>query len=93
MCNSAALVEALDEALILLADARDALAADPADLSYLADAGYRSRTRLDARSGAHRTPSPPSRFPRPVLRLKPGAYGWVSTLKQAESLGGRIEVY
>lgn len=39
MCetNSAALVEALDEALILLADARDALAADPADLSYLAD--------------------------------------------------------
>ena len=44
--NSAALVDVLDEALILLADARDNLAADPADISYLADAGYRARTRL-----------------------------------------------
>lgn len=96
MCetNSAALVDALDEALILLADARDALAADPADFSYLADAGYRSRTRLDARSGAHKNSVSPVKISsRPVLRLKPGAYGWVSTLKQAESLGGRIEVY
>src|SRR5699024_1660544 len=46
MCetNAAALVDALDEALILLADARDNLAADPADISHLADAGYRART-------------------------------------------------
>lgn len=96
MCetNAAALVDALDEALILLADARDNLAADPADISHLADAGYRARTRLDARSSAHmNSVSPVKISSRPVLRLQPGAYGWVSTLKQAESLGGRIEVF
>lgn len=96
MCetNSDALVEALDEALKLLTEARDALAADPADISHLADAGYRARTRLDARSGAHKNSVSPVKISsRPVLRLKPGAYGWVSTLKQAESLGGRIEVF
>ena len=30
---------------------------------------------------------------RPVMRLHPGAPGWVQQLKQIESLGGRVEVF
>ncbi|MDY3127129.1 MAG: prephenate dehydrogenase [Corynebacterium sp.] len=96
MCetNAAALVDALDEALDILTQARDALAGNPPDISTLADSGYRARTRLEARSGAHKDSVSPVRISsRPVLRLQPGAYGWVSTLKQTESIGGRIEIF
>ncbi|MBZ8177476.1 prephenate dehydrogenase [Corynebacterium sp. 3HC-13] len=100
MCetNSEALVKALDEAIELLAEARTGLTAKRPSIAELADAGYRSRIRYEARSGlgaaqqdAHVATTSVSG--RPVLRLLPGAPGWVKQLIHAESLGARIEVF
>ncbi|AGF71294.1 prephenate dehydrogenase [Corynebacterium halotolerans] len=96
MCetNAPALLTALDEALELLQDARASLASETSDLSELVDAGYRSRVRFDAREGNRsESVSPVKISSRPVLRLHPGGEGWVNQLIQAESLGGRIEVF
>ncbi len=96
MCetNAPAVVKALDEILVLLHDARDALAADHPDITDLAEAGFSARTRLEARTGARKeSVSPVKISSRPVLRLHPGTHGWVSQLRQAESMGGRIEVF
>ncbi|AZA10242.1 prephenate dehydrogenase [Corynebacterium pseudopelargi] len=96
MCetNSEALLTALDEAMVLLADARAHLAETNPNLEELIDAGYRSRIRYEARSGQ---PSADSVSPlqissRPVFRLHPGAPGWLNQLKQAENIGARVEV-
>ncbi|AKK02111.1 prephenate dehydrogenase [Corynebacterium epidermidicanis] len=91
MCetNRDALLVALDEARKLLDDARAHLSSPEKSLSELIDAGYRSRIRYEARSGT----SPLGISARPVLRLHPGAAGWLSTLEQAEGLGARIEVF
>lgn len=96
MCetNAPALVDALNEALELLEDARDSLAAPQPSIEELADAGYRARTRIDARSGARKESVSPIKISsRPVLRLHPGAPNWVGQLRQSESLGGRIEIF
>ncbi len=96
MCetNSAAVVKALDEFLNYVAAARDALASDNPTIADLAEAGYAARTRLEARTGARKeSVSPVKISSRPVLRLSPGSHGWVSQLRQAESMGGRIEVF
>ncbi|KAA8719744.1 prephenate dehydrogenase [Corynebacterium spheniscorum] len=98
MCetNAEALREALDEAINLLTDARTNLDAPNANLEELVDAGYRSRIRFEARSGARgRTDSvsPAPVSTRPVLRVRPGAPGWIGQLIQAENLGARIEVF
>lgn len=98
MCetNSEALLVALDETIALLTDARAHLTETPPNIEELADNGYRSRIRYEARSGQGRqgdsvSPSPISG--RPVLRLNPGGPDWVRMLEQAESLGARIEVF
>ncbi|WP_165242846.1 prephenate dehydrogenase [Corynebacterium lizhenjunii] len=96
MCetNAPAVVKALDEILVLLHAARDSLAAPEPSIAELASAGYSARTRLEARSGARaESVSPVKISSRPVLRLSPGGHGWVSQLRQAESMGGRIEVF
>jgi len=96
MCetNAPALVEALDEALDLLRDAREKLDSPEPSIAELADAGYRARTRIDARSGARKeSVSPVKISSRPVLRLHPGGPNWVAQLRQSESLGGRIEIF
>ena len=97
MCenNAPALVKALDEFMSQLVAARASLAAPTPSIAELADAGYAARTRLEARSGAARreSVSPIKISPRPVLRLRPGDRGWVSQLRQAESMGGRIEIF
>lgn len=92
MCetNNEALADALDEALKLLKDARAHLESPTPNLQELADAGYRSRIRYEARAGLN---SPLPGPQRPVLRLHPGAPGWLSQLNQAESLGARIDVF
>lgn len=89
MCenNRTALLVALDEAITLLGDARAHLASPENDLGMLIDSGYRSRIRYEARSGASGVSG------RPVLRLHPGADGWLSQLEQAENLGARIDVF
>lgn len=97
MCetNSEALLTALDEALVLLNDARAHLAEKRPSLEELVDTGYRSRIRFEARSGANAPESAgPTRIShRPVFRLQPGARDWISQLIQAEGLGARIEVF
>ncbi len=96
MCetNAPALLTALEETLELLQGARDSLAAEVPDLSELVDSGHRSRVRFEARQGNRsESVSPVKISSRPVLRLHPGAPGWASQLIQAESLGGRIEVF
>lgn len=96
MCetNAPALVQALDEALELLQDARESLASEKPSIAALADAGFRARTRIEARSGARKeSVSPVKISSRPVLRMHPGAPNWVAQLRQTESLGGRIEIF
>lgn len=96
MCetNSEAVVKALDEFTELLSQARAALTAEEPSIAQLADAGFAARTRLEARSGARKeSVSPVKISSRPVLRLSPGGHGWVGQLRQAESMGGRIEVF
>lgn len=96
MCetNHAALLEALDEALSLLNDARAHLSEPKPSLEELVDNGYRSRIRFEARSGlnAAQSVSPTPVSNRPVFRLHPGVNGWINQLIQAESVGARIEV-
>lgn len=96
MCetNAPALLVALDEAIEMLHQAREGLTGDNPEIAELADAGFRARTRLEARSGARKESVSPIKISsRPVLRLHPGGPGWVSQLKQSESLGGRIEIF
>lgn len=97
MCetNSEALLVALDEAIALLTDTRAHLTETPPSIEELADNGYRSRIRYEARSGHSRSESvsPAPISGRPVLRLNPGGPDWVRMLEQAESLGARIEVF
>jgi len=104
MCetNHAALLDALDETLTLLQDARANLDADKPSVGELVDAGYRSRIRYEARSNSrsgstsgdsvHNGPGS-DMSARPVIRFHPGADNWVSQLIQAENVGARIEVF
>lgn len=96
MCesNAPALVDALDDFIVHLNDARAALASDEPDISELAEAGHRARRRLEARTGARKESVSPIKISsRPVLRLHPGGPNWVRQLRQTEDIGGRIEIY
>lgn len=98
MCESNAgpLVKALDEALAILHEAREGLTAEQPNIEQLADNGYRSRIRYEARSGQRRAKesvSPTITSFRPVLRLHPGTPNWEKQLIHAETLGARIEVF
>ena len=96
MCesNAPALVGALDDFIEQLQEARTALDQENPDISELAQAGHRTRLRLEARSGARKeSVSPVKISSRPVLRLHLGSPNWVRQLAQTEDLGGRIEIY
>ena len=84
MCtgNAMEVVRAIEEIQAMLAEAHTTLTATPPTIGNLAHAGYRSRRRYEARTGQ-----------RPVLRVRPGAPGWISQLEQAEHLGARIEIF
>lgn len=92
--NAPAVVKSLDEMIAMLQDARARLDSPEPNIASLADAGFAARTRLEARSAGNRdSVSPVKISSRPVLRLSPGTRGWVSQLRQAESMGGRIDVF
>jgi len=96
MCetNAGSLVPVLDEFIELLQDARTSLADDPASLKNLSESGHNAHTRMSARKGARRESVSPVRISsRPVMRVHPGAPGWVAQLEQIESLGGRVDVF
>lgn len=96
MCetNAAPLVEVLDDYIALLHDARASLADAPPSIEALAEAGHTAHERMLARSGARReSVSPVAVSSRPVMRVHPGAAGWVAQLEQVEAIGGRVEVF
>ncbi|OEX92225.1 prephenate dehydrogenase [Corynebacterium sp. BCW_4722] len=96
MCetNAESLVPVLDEYIELLQSARDSLNAPQPSMQALAEAGHRAHTRMAARKGARReSVSPVKISSRPVMRVHPGAPGWVRQLEQIESLGGRVDVF
>ncbi|MCL0245507.1 prephenate dehydrogenase [Corynebacterium sp. CCM 8835] len=95
MCetNNEALLDALDETLALLNDARANLTDKRPSIEELVDSGYRSRIRYEARSGMHTDNGGLLASPRPVIRFQPGTPGWINQLAHAEMLGARIEVY
>lgn len=94
MCenNSAAVLEALDEALRLLGSAREELAVS-GTVAKLAEAGHTSRQRYEARSGTREAVGGGTLSHRPIIRIRPGDRGWVAQLEHAEHLGARIEIY
>ncbi|MEL4153733.1 prephenate dehydrogenase [Corynebacterium bovis] len=91
MCenNREALAGVLDEAIQLLTAAREDIASPDRDIRVLAEAGHSSRLRFEARAG--RTPGEPSN--RPIIRVRPGAPGWLDQLRYAESIGAQIGVF
>lgn len=96
MCetNAESLVPVLDEYIELLQSARESLASTPPSMQALAESGHRAHQRMAARKGARReSVSPVEISSRPVMRVHPGAPGWVRQLEQIESLGGRVEVF
>lgn len=96
MCetNAESLVPVLDEYIALLSEARSSLSGEPPSMQQLAESGHRAHTRMAARKGARReSVSPVKISSRPVMRVHPGAPGWVEQLEQIESLGGRVEVF
>ncbi len=96
MCetNAESLVPVLDEYIDLLVAARASLSGDVPSMKELAESGNRAHTRMAARKGARReSVSPVKISSRPVMRVHPGAPGWVRQLEQIESLGGRVEVF
>lgn len=91
MCenNRDALVTALDESIALLQEARVDLASENADLKSLAEDGFAARGRFEARAG--RTTG--DLTSRPVVRVQPGAKGWLDQLRSAEYIGAQISVF
>ncbi|MDY6049447.1 MAG: prephenate dehydrogenase [Corynebacterium sp.] len=80
--NATALVESLDQALEILHQVRDDLAAPDPSVGEFVGAGYTARVRFDARHGM-----------RPVIRVNVGQDGWGGQLEQAEALGARILLF
>ncbi|WP_459610554.1 prephenate dehydrogenase [Corynebacterium urogenitale] len=91
MCenNREALVTALDESIALLQQARDGLARESADLKSLVEDGFAARGRFEARAGRNKG----DLTNRPVMRVQPGAKGWLEQLRSAEYMGAQISVF
>lgn len=91
MCenNREALLKALDETMVVLGEARDALADDTGDLTRLTADGHAARSRFEARAG--RTKGDQAN--RPIIRVRPGGPGWVEQLESAESMGAQISIF
>ncbi|WP_026343889.1 prephenate dehydrogenase [Nocardia sp. BMG111209] len=75
--NAAALLDALDDTLRLLGDARDTLAAD-GTLGTLIDAGYSERNRYDTLERED------------ITGIRPGDHDWHERLRAAGQRGGVI---
>lgn len=91
MCenNREALLKALDETLETLREARECLADESRDLKELAEEGFAARGRFEARAGRRKG----DKTNRPIIRVRPGAAGWVEQLESAESMGAQISIF
>lgn len=87
--NRPAVLEALDQTIELLQAAREDIAHPDRSLKTLAEDGHAARGRFEARAGRNKGDAPN----RPIIRVRPGAPGWLDQLRSAESMGAQIGIF
>ncbi|MDK8870376.1 prephenate dehydrogenase [Corynebacterium macclintockiae] len=87
--NRPAVLDALDQTIELLQGARADLANPDRSLKTLAEEGNAARGRFEARAGRNKGDA----SNRPIIRVRPGAPGWVDQLRSAESMGAQIGIF
>ncbi|WP_293819841.1 prephenate dehydrogenase [uncultured Corynebacterium sp.] len=87
--NRPAVLEALDQTIELLQGAREDIAHPDRSLKTLAEDGHAARGRFEARAGRNKGDA----SNRPIIRVRPGAPGWLDQLRSAESMGAQIGVF
>ncbi|MGJ4167173.1 prephenate dehydrogenase [Corynebacterium macclintockiae] len=87
--NRPAVLEALDQTIELLQAAREDIAHPDRSLKTLAEDGHAARGRFEARAGRNKGDA----SNRPIIRVRPGAPGWLDQLRSAESMGAQIGIF
>lgn len=87
--NRPAVLEALDQTIGLLQVAREDIAHPDRSLKTLAEDGHAARGRFEARAGRNKGDA----SNRPIIRVRPGAPGWLDQLRSAESMGAQIGIF
>lgn len=87
--NRPAVLEALDQTIELLQGAREDIAHPDRSLKTLAEDGHAARGRFEARAGRNKGDA----SNRPIIRVRPGAPGWLDQLRSAESMGAQIGIF
>lgn len=87
--NRPAVLEALDQTIGLLQAAREDIAHPDRSLKTLAEDGHAARGRFEARAGRNKGDA----SNRPIIRVRPGAPGWLDQLRSAESMGAQIGIF
>lgn len=87
--NRPAVLNALDQTIELLQGAREDIANPESSLKTLAEEGHAARGRFEARAGRNKGDA----TNRPIIRVRPGAPGWVDQLHSAESMGAQIGIF
>ncbi|WP_408925044.1 prephenate dehydrogenase [Corynebacterium sp. YSMAA1_1_F7] len=87
--NRPAVLGALDQTIELLQGAREDLANPERSLKSLTEEGHAARGRFEARAGRNKGDA----SNRPIIRVRPGAPGWVDQLRSAESMGAQIGIF
>lgn len=87
--NRPAVLEALDQTIELLQSAREDISHPDRSLKTLAEDGHAARGRFEARAGRNKGDAPN----RPIIRVRPGAPGWLDQLRSAESMGAQIGIF
>ena len=87
--NRPAVLEALDQTIELLQGAREDIAHPDRSLKTLAEDGHAARGRFEARAGRNKGDA----SNRPIIRVRPGAPGWLDQLRSAESMGAQSGIF
>lgn len=87
--NRPAVLDALDQTIELLQAAREDIAHPDRSLKTLAEEGNAARGRFEARAGRNKGDA----SNRPIIRVRPGAPGWLDQLRSAESMGAQIGIF
>lgn len=87
--NRPAVLEALNQTIELLQAAREDISHPDRSLKTLAEDGHAARGRFEARAGRNKGDAPN----RPIIRVRPGAPGWLDQLRSAESMGAQIGIF
>ena len=87
--NRPAVLETLDQTIELLQSAQEDISHPDRSLKTLAEDGHAARGRFEARAGRNEGDAPN----RPIIRVRPGAPGWLDQLRSAESMGAQIGIF